>query len=91
VPTTHGWRSDLGVWWLTLAIWLAYVVLAVWNGFLLSRYRREGLLPVKSVRRDLDVLFGRYDHLPQLRAMRRTGMALLAALFVSGAIAMARA
>jgi hypothetical protein len=37
--------TDLKFWWLPLIVWLAYLGLVVWNGILLDRYRREGLLP----------------------------------------------
>jgi hypothetical protein len=75
--------DDLGGWWVPLAIWLATVVLAVWNGFLLGRYRRAGLLPAKSVRRDLDLLRGHYDHLPRLRLLRRATLLLIAVFCLS--------
>ncbi len=41
--------TDIRFWWLPLAVWLGFVAVAVWHGFLLRRYHREGLLPAKTV------------------------------------------
>ncbi len=75
--------GELTVWWFPLVVWLATVVVAVWNGLSLGQYRRAGLLPPKSIRRDLDILRGQYDHLPRLRTLRRTTLLLMGVFCLS--------
>lgn len=41
---------------------------------------------LRPFNRDMDLLFGRYDHLPHLRLQRRMAIALMAVFMLSGAV-----
>lgn len=78
-------RTEIHLLWLPIAVWLAYMFCVGLNARLLRRYREAGQIPPRSLQSQFDILFGRYDHLPRLAALRRTSM-LLIGVFVLSAL-----
>lgn len=68
---------------MTVLIWLGAAYNVIRNMRDLSRLRREGRIPQRSIAFQLDLLRGRYNHIPELRRNLRTHVVLLAAFVVA--------
>ena len=73
--------------YVPIAVWAAYMVLLVYNMALLDRLRKEGRLPPKTLQTQFDFIGGKYNHIPEIRRVKKLSYFLLAAFMISGCAA----
>jgi hypothetical protein len=66
-----------------LIVWVCYAILSTYNMFVLASLRRRGVLPPRSLAFQVAFLSGKFDHLPELRRIRRLARVLLVTAFLT--------
>lgn len=67
---------------IPIALWTAFMSIVIYNLVVLNRLRKRDLVPQPSPGLHIDIILGRYDHIPEIRRARKVGLWILCGFIV---------